>query len=70
MGTVIKLFYCKGCGNIMDEVDTGKDKPCRKCTCHMMGLAAPTKWNIMKYIWGHPGVIWLWMKENVLKRNS
>ncbi len=69
MGTVIKLFYCKGCGSIMDEKDTMSKKPCRKCNCHMLGLAEPSTLNKLRYVWGHPSVIWLWVKENVLKRN-
>lgn len=66
MGTVIRLYGCKKCGSVMDEDETKTEKPCPNCDCRMMGLMAPTWWNIFRYVRRHPKVIFLWFKENVL----
>lgn len=68
-GTVIKLFGCYKCGWIMDEADTSSQKPCKKCDSKMMRPAHPTRWNILRYFWGHPSKMKMWVSENVFKRN-
>lgn len=69
MGTVIKLYHCKKCGWVMDEEETQSPKPCRFCDSRMLGLSAPTFMNIARYVFWHPKTLWLWVKENVFKRN-
>ena len=68
MGTVIRLYYCRKCGAIMDEAETTRPKPCPNCECRMLGLASPTVWNKLRYLRRHPRLVWVWVKENVFKR--
>lgn len=66
METTITLYQCDTCGRMLDEADTQKIVPC-PCGNRMVRLAVPSAWNVFRYFFRHPRMLFVWAKEAVCR---
>lgn len=62
--TVVRLYKCAGCAAPRYESEFNLGKRC-KCGSTTIRYAEPTTMNIIRFFLNNPGMIKIYLKENV-----